>query len=147
MTDSFPVGDFFIRNVASGKVLDVEGGSTAPGAAIIVWDRKSSDYDNQLWRYDEGFIVNKKSGLCLEVPGYEGGGGIKPGTSLVQAARREQPDSLNQLWAYNYQSPMPYDPKVCLWGEDGDVSTPGTKIVVDTRMQHEVTQEWMFDTP
>lgn len=42
---------------------------------------------------------------------------------------------------------MPYDPKVCLWGKDGDVNTSGNKIVVDNRIHGEVTQEWMIDIP
>jgi hypothetical protein len=143
----FPEGYFFIRNVASGLTLDVEGGSAQPGASIVLWPRKASSYDNQLWKYEEGFLVNKGSGLSMEVPGYEGGGNIRPGTPVVQANRRDRPDSLNQLWAYNYQHLMPYDPKVSLWGQDGDVSTPGTKVVVDRYIHHEVTQEWMFDAP
>lgn len=143
----FPVGYFFIRNVASGQVLDVKDASAQPGASIVLWPRKSSGYDNQLWKYEDGFLVNKASGLVLEVPGYEGGGNIGPGTSLVQNTRREPPDSLNQLWAYNYQHLMPYDPKVTLWGQNGDVSTPGTKAVVDARTDGEFSQEWMLDIP
>lgn len=145
--DSFPGDYFFIRNVVSGKVLDVRDGSTDAGASVLLWDRKPRDNDNQLWKYDEGFIVNKNSGLVLEVPGYEGGGNIKPGTSLVQAERRAPPHSLNQLWAYNYSHLMPYDPKVCLWGENGDVSTPGVNAVVDRCDIGDVSQEWMLDLP
>ncbi|KAF5353436.1 hypothetical protein D9756_008038 [Leucocoprinus leucothites] len=139
----FPDGSFFIRNVASGKVLDVQHGSTE----CYPLGRKESGFDNQLWRYDNGFLVNKASGLVLEVPGFEGGGDISPGTALQINAKRERPESLNQLWAYNYQYIMPYDPKVVIWGQDGDVSTPGSKAVVDRMIHEEVTQKWMFDLP
>ncbi|WP_406502815.1 RICIN domain-containing protein [Streptomyces sp. NBC_00212] len=121
----FPEGYFFIRNVDSGQVLDVKDGSAEPGASVVLWPRKSSGFDNQLWTYDSGFLVNKASGLVLEVQGYESGGSITLGTSLVQNTRREPPASLNQLWAYNYRHLMPYDPKVSLAGQGGDVSTPG----------------------
>ncbi|WP_433272410.1 RICIN domain-containing protein [Actinosynnema sp. CS-041913] len=144
--NGFPEGYFFIRNVASGKVLDVKDNSKEAGASIILWGRKAGGYDNQLWKYDNGFLVNKNSGLCLEVQGVSGTG-IPPGTAVVQAERRERPHSINQLWAYNYQHLMPYDPKVSLWGENGDVNTPGTKAVVGIRIHHEITQQWMFDTP
>lgn len=147
MSDQFPSGYFFIRNVVSGKVLDVKDGSTNPGSSVIIWDRKSINYDNQLWSYDSGFLINKDSGLVLEVPGYEGGGNITPGTELVINTRREQPESLNQLWAYNYQYIMPYDPRVSLWVKDGNVNTPGNIVVVDKRIHGEVTQEWMLDIP
>lgn len=143
----FPDGYFFIRNADSGQVLDVQDGSAEPGAPVILWPRKSSGYDNQLWTYDSGFLVNKASGLVLEVPGYESGGNITPGTSLVQNTRREQPASLNQLWAYNYQHLMPYDPKVSLAGQGGDVSTPGTKAVVDRFDFNELRQAWTLESP
>ncbi|MEU6369998.1 RICIN domain-containing protein [Streptomyces sp. NPDC046931] len=110
--DSFPEGYFFVRNVYSGKVLDTKDGSTAPGSRVIVRDRRPSDNDNQLWKYDAGFLVNKKSGLVLQVPGHEGGGPIAPGTALDQDKRREPPSNINQLWASNHEQLMPYDPKV-----------------------------------
>ncbi|KUO00064.1 RICIN domain-containing protein [Streptomyces caeruleatus] len=145
--NGFPEGYFFIRNAASGLALDVDGGSTEPGASVILWPRKADGYDNQLWKYDQGFLVNKASGLVVEVPGYEGGGNIQPGTPVAQGERRERPDNLNQLWAENYRHMMPYDPKVTLWGEGGNVSLPGTRVVVDTSFSNEVTQEWEFEMP
>jgi hypothetical protein len=146
MGDEFPPGYFFIRNVSSGKVIDVRGDSTDPGAEIVLWDRKGSDYDNQLWKHDKGFLMNKKSGLVLEVPGYAGGGQIQPDTGLIQAERRGEPDSRNQLWAYNNQSLFPYDPEVCISAKDGDVETRGVRVVVDIWQFGNVKQEWMFDT-
>lgn len=144
---SFPDGYFFIRNVASGKVLDVKDGLTNPGSSVIIWDRKGINYDNQLWSYDSGFLINKSSGLILEVPGYEEGGSITPGTGLVINTRREQPKNINQLWAYNYNYIIPYDPKVSLCGKDSDVNTNGNIIVVDNLIHGEVTQEWILDIP
>ncbi|MFC4376304.1 RICIN domain-containing protein [Nocardia halotolerans] len=141
----FPEGSFFIRNVASDLMLDVKGASTQPGAGIVLEDRNTSGTANsQLWKYDNGFIVNVNSGLVLEVPGFEGGGNIRPGSALAQADKREQPDSLNQLWAYNYEHLMPYDPKVCVQGQGGETSA-GTEVVADHLIMHELTQQWMLD--
>ena len=40
------------------KVLDIEGGSSAPGARVIVWPKKTSgDRHNQLWYFDEQGII------------------------------------------------------------------------------------------
>ncbi|MEU9291905.1 RICIN domain-containing protein [Streptomyces sp. NPDC048275] len=146
--DPIPQGYFFIRNFESGLVLDIADGSTEPGGRAILWDRKPSDNDNQLWKYDEGFFVNKKSGLVLEVPGYENGGNIKLGTALVQNKRREQPESLNQLWASNYGYLMPYDPKVVVSAE-GDNLTRGAAVVVDSSVDfpNNIRQQWAFDSP
>ncbi|MEV6659700.1 RICIN domain-containing protein [Nocardia fluminea] len=141
----FPEGSFFISNVASGLVLDVKGASKQPGTAITFEDRKPSGAtSSQLWKYDSGFLVNTNSGLVLEVESYEGGGQISPGTALVQTERRQQPHSLNQLWAYNYQHLMPYDPRVCIQGKDGQADPAGTAAVADTLRMNEPTQQWMF---
>jgi hypothetical protein len=145
---TFPEGYFFIRSVFSGKVLDVKDGSTADGAPVILWDRKPADHDNQLWKYDDGFIVNKKSGLCLEVKGAGTGGNIKPGSIIAQSERRGQPDNINQLWAYNYDYLQPYDPKVCL-SIKGDNFKPGTEAIVDILddFPNNPKQQWMMDVP
>ncbi|MFB6879039.1 RICIN domain-containing protein [Streptomyces sp. NPDC056323] len=140
----FPSEPFFIRNIYSGKVLDVAN-SGSEGSEIVLAYRKGSDHDGQLWTYGDGFFVNKHSGLVLEVPGYEGGGTITPGSVLRQSTKREKPDSLNQLWAYNYQLLCPYDPKVAITGEDAD-SEAGTRAVVDTVEHHDPKFQWMFDT-
>jgi len=40
------------------KVLDINGGSSAPGAKVIVWPKKTGgDHRNQLWYFDEGGII------------------------------------------------------------------------------------------
>ncbi|MEU0634474.1 RICIN domain-containing protein [Streptomyces sp. NPDC005989] len=141
---NFPEGLFFIRNVYSGKVLDLAN-SGSEGSEIAVATRKGSDHDSQLWTYDNGFLVNKHSGLVLEVPGYEGGGTITPGTTLYQNTKREKPDSLNQLWAYNYELLNPYDPKVAITAEDADFNE-STRAVVQTVEHHDPKFQWMFDT-
>lgn len=53
-----------IESVASGKVLDVEGGTTN----VIVWGR--NDNDNQCWRFipdGDGFRIQSKLGGYLDV--------------------------------------------------------------------------------
>uniref|UniRef100_U9UNX1 Ricin B lectin domain-containing protein n=1 Tax=Rhizophagus irregularis (strain DAOM 181602 / DAOM 197198 / MUCL 43194) TaxID=747089 RepID=U9UNX1_RHIID len=54
----------------SGKVLEVEGGSVHNCAKIIQYTKKSEDdpsVDTQLWFFDGGFIINKISGLVIDV--------------------------------------------------------------------------------
>ncbi|MFB7216323.1 RICIN domain-containing protein [Streptomyces sp. NPDC056255] len=140
--NDFPSEPFFIRNVYSGKVLDLANGGSEV-SEIIVATRKDSDHDSQLWTYDNGFFANKHSGLVLEVPGYEGGGSITPGTTLCQNTKREKPDSLNQLWAYNYELLHPYDPKVAITAEEAGSMA---RAVVETVEHHDPKFQWMFDT-
>ncbi|MDT3443340.1 MULTISPECIES: RICIN domain-containing protein [unclassified Pseudofrankia] len=62
------------KSVRSGLTLDVNGGSTAPGAQVIQWS--SNGGDNQRWALfltgNQGQVVNKKSGLCLNFDGVVG---------------------------------------------------------------------------
>lgn len=76
-------GTYKISCVGTGKVLDVEGGSTADVAPVILWDWHGGD--NQRWRLvylSAGVfrIENKRSGKCLDITG----GQTVPGASLIQ---------------------------------------------------------------
>lgn len=49
---------FYIVSDMHRKVLDIEGGSSNPGARVIVWPKKTSgDRQNQLWYFDENGII------------------------------------------------------------------------------------------
>ncbi|RUS19178.1 hypothetical protein BC937DRAFT_87893 [Endogone sp. FLAS-F59071] len=72
MTEEFPEGYFFIKSHKNGMVLDVEEASKQHfnvdlrlqiNARVIVWPQKFRDNANQLWSHDNGFIINKCSGL------------------------------------------------------------------------------------
>lgn len=57
---------FFIRSAMHGKVLDVQEASKEPGAAVVVWSKKATPEDNQLWATDEhGIIRSKLNGFAL----------------------------------------------------------------------------------
>lgn len=62
-----------ITNRASGKVLDVNDASTEEGAAIIQWDDKTDDFDNQRWSWvgdgTERRLKSKSSGHVLDLDG------------------------------------------------------------------------------
>lgn len=142
-------GDYhFIRNMASGKVLDIEGGSTQEGAAVILWDKRDHDNDNQLWKFTEGLIVNKKSGLSLEIT-MDKSGSITIGKGrIVQAAKRE-PAADRQRWKYNDEHQLLSflgEDELCLSGAKGDVQTPGNNLVINF-VDGTASQQWMFDSP
>ncbi|RUS27683.1 hypothetical protein BC938DRAFT_482881 [Jimgerdemannia flammicorona] len=67
---SIPDGFFYIKSRLSGKVVDVDGASMKADAKILLWPQKfDSDRDNQLWYYDDGYLVNKKSRKVLDIRG------------------------------------------------------------------------------
>jgi hypothetical protein len=70
-------------NRNSGRVADVNGGSTADGAQIIQWQYNGGN--NQQWQlvhHTEGFyrIVNRNSGKTLDV----NGGSLSSGANVIQ---------------------------------------------------------------
>ncbi|EXX65183.1 carbohydrate-binding module family 13 protein [Rhizophagus irregularis DAOM 181602=DAOM 197198] len=80
----------------SGKVLEVEGGSVHNCAKIIQYTKKSEDdpsVDTQLWFFDGGFIINKISGLVIDV---------LDGAQIIQHKSFPEPVH-NQEWDYNYE--------------------------------------------
>lgn len=70
-------------------VLDIDGGSRNPGTRVIMWHKKESDRDNQLWYEDHatGTIRSKLHDLCLDIDG---------GGTLV--VNNFQPGDPNQQW-------------------------------------------------
>jgi hypothetical protein len=65
-------GYFFITNATDGTVIDVAGTSMTFGARLDAWPRKSSDYDNQLWKpLDGSFPAPAHSALSWGPAGTE----------------------------------------------------------------------------
>ncbi|MFD1077161.1 RICIN domain-containing protein, partial [Longispora fulva] len=71
-------GTYTITNVASGLCVDVYGGSTSAGAAVIQWT--CTNGANQRWRVTGGTIMAVHSSLVLTI------GGAGDGAVATQAA-------------------------------------------------------------
>lgn len=53
-----------------GRVLDVDGGSKAQGAAVILWPKKAADSQNQQWDYKDGhFVTRMGTGFVIDISG------------------------------------------------------------------------------
>lgn len=64
----FPNGWFFVKSQARGLVLTVlETGVIAAEVAAAKLD--TSNYSRQLWKYNDGFIINKASEMVLDIRG------------------------------------------------------------------------------
>ncbi|CAO3668523.1 unnamed protein product [Rhizopus microsporus] len=93
----FPSGWFYIQSKCSHKmVLDVTQDSLKAAAKVIVWPKKTKDNDNQLWMYHHGYIINKNSGMVLDVQG----GIIESDKQIIQYRRKMVEDAHNQRWNY-----------------------------------------------
>ena len=72
----FPQGDFYIRaGSASNLVADVERGFVTWGAitikdgtkVVLQTQKSGTEHDAyQLWKFENGRLVNKQTSLCLE---------------------------------------------------------------------------------
>lgn len=90
---SYPVASpktyYLIKTHLGDLVLDVEGGSSSPGARVITYTRKNwGEWSNQLWFDDPmtGTIRSKATGHCLDLAG----------DTLV--VNPHYPGNPNQLW-------------------------------------------------
>ncbi|CAG8668188.1 6739_t:CDS:2, partial [Dentiscutata heterogama] len=95
----FPSGDFYIKLDASpprspSLVVDIENSFLRVGTKVIVAQQKSDvEHDsNQLWRYEDGFLVNKQTDLCLEAET------VKARGRLILHHRRSTAQINNQKW-------------------------------------------------
>lgn len=59
----FPDGWFFVKNQSTGSVLTVSEDT------VIATKLNTASYSSQLWRYKDGFLLNKASGKVLDVRG------------------------------------------------------------------------------
>ncbi|MBS2965949.1 RICIN domain-containing protein [Actinocrinis puniceicyclus] len=87
----------YLTNAHSGLVMDVSGGSSAPGAKVIQWTNHAGA--NQQWTLNPAggnayTLRNANSGLCLEAPG----GSTAQGVQLDQGTCTGAP---GQQWAFD----------------------------------------------
>lgn len=78
--DNFPTSWFYIKSAASGLVVDIEHGYfTDPMKAGARAEMNHQKIDNgdgrhsllelQLWRYEAGFLINRRTGFVLDIQG------------------------------------------------------------------------------
>lgn len=139
----FPRGSFFIRNVKTGNVVTVRGGSIEPGAYIVLTESTRDMLPEQLWIYDAGFLVNVRSGLFLTIPA-TGSNMELPivvqGMTLTQENERKGIDALSQLWDNNFQHLTLFDPRFSVACEDD-----GVDVVIKRFSRSDSAQQWSFD--
>ncbi|CAO3676681.1 unnamed protein product [Umbelopsis vinacea] len=133
---NFPPGWFYIQSRCDHKmVLDVEWDSLKTSARIVAWPRKEKLNNNQLWSYDQGFLINKNSGLVLDIIG----GALQNDRQLIQQKRKMIEGSNDQRWFYRedgYLYPR-NDPNL------GNSDKPGAQILLYNRKYEDnLNQLW-----
>ncbi|KAG2202319.1 hypothetical protein INT47_010767 [Mucor saturninus] len=119
--------------------MDVNNGSMLNDATIIIWPQKMIDSINQLWMHEEGFLINKKSGLVLDIRG----GTIEREKVIIQYARKPGL-AHNQRWSYRdgYISSTSA-PHLVLDIRGGDYKN-GNTVFLNSKNIHSQTQQWII---
>ena len=113
-----------IKNVKNTSIcLDVPESSTSSRYPIQGWNCNSGE--NQQWSYKNGTLINRRSGLCLDIKNNEIQNGAHVGQyQCITNAR-------NQQWVYNYNKTLtsPLAPGKCLELLGGN-AVNGTQTVI-----------------
>ncbi|RUS28619.1 ricin B lectin domain-containing protein [Jimgerdemannia flammicorona] len=136
---SFPEGYFFITSGANGLVLDIKNASKKPDQALVVSKQKHHDNDSQLWSCDNDFIINKNSGLVLDIRG----GQVLSNKQIIQYNRKLTQAAHNQRWGY--RDGFIYslaDPNLVL-DIKGGANAENTPVILYTRKSSDAfNQQW-----
>ncbi|OZJ05655.1 hypothetical protein BZG36_01516 [Bifiguratus adelaidae] len=143
--EGFPDGFFFIKSLYNGHVVDVGGGSKKSGASVHLWKKKDTDYANQAWCHHDGYLINRNSGLVLDVSGEE----LALNRPLIQYMKKSRSEAENQR--FGYKDGYIY----CLANPDmvldvkGEKFEPGGKLILYPKKpmtEGEVeNQLWVFE--
>ncbi|MFN8446941.1 MAG: LamG-like jellyroll fold domain-containing protein [Caldilineaceae bacterium] len=93
-TASTPPGCYWIENRATTYVLDINGGKSDLGTAVIAYPKNDPVSPNQLWYVNsDGSLQSKLNGFLLDLLGFNTAAGAPLGIWS-----RNVPASNNQLW-------------------------------------------------
>jgi hypothetical protein len=94
-------GYYFIKNQATGFVIDIEGESTATGALLVVNPQNETGTDSQLWQFfldpsGSGYwmIMNKLTANVIDIQGDSPNDGV-----VLDSFPHTFPASRNELWS------------------------------------------------
>ncbi|ORY97823.1 ricin B lectin domain-containing protein [Syncephalastrum racemosum] len=138
-SSQFPNGFFFIRCKSAEMALDVYEGGMLNDFHLIIWPQKMVDAINQLWMHEDGFLINRKSGLVLDIRG----GDIKKDKAVIQYSRKPGL-AHNQRWQYKdgYISPIAA-PQLVLDIRGGEYKDAAA-VFLNAKTASSPTQQWLI---
>ena len=139
-----PVGEYIIRNKATGKVLDVRGGSIKEGEDIIQWSYHGDENQRFTFWYDAGsdnmFIKNVKSEKYLKINEKDGaiGEGLFQGEASSPGSRSFKLNSTRDGELSFYIETYPG------FGSYARLDAAGNSVAFNHRNDSD-TQKWYLD--
>ncbi|MGX7828429.1 glycoside hydrolase family 27 protein [Actinokineospora sp. 24-640] len=123
-----------LRGTASGRCVDVDNASSAPGATTLVWDCHGAA--NQLWTRWAGGEVRVFGNLCLDAEG----AATAPGTRVITWSCNGQ---ANQRWTFGGDGTIrSVQSGLCLDAFDGGTAN-GTSLVL-WNCNGQANQRWTW---
>ncbi|CAO3565913.1 unnamed protein product [Mortierella alpina] len=150
---NFPTSWFYIKSAASNLVVDIEHGYfTDPMKAGARAEMNHQKIDNgdgrhsllelQLWRYEAGFLINRRTGFVLDIQGSV----LKATARVVQWQRKSGKDARNQHWFYENGFIANVNNSRLVMDIDGDGFRDGTKIAIGERKAAvNNDQKWLLE--
>jgi hypothetical protein len=99
---------------------------------------------NQLWRFEDGYLINAKSAKVLDIAG----GQMDPESSIIQYAQKETEEAANQKWGideegYIFCEARP-DLVLDIQGREDEDAVP---VILYERREGEVAsnQRWILE--
>ncbi|KAI7937853.1 hypothetical protein MJO28_015455 [Puccinia striiformis f. sp. tritici] len=144
----FPTGWFFIKSVSSKKVIQPLGGSFEPTRLVVVDQKFGQEATAQLWKYENGYLVNKLTNLCLD---YEHGNFKRLGDIHVcQWHRKVGKDAHNQKWLYRTNNLIASNDDIARVLDIKGASTHAGSEVLLKKLEtikgiHPANQRWLLE--
>ncbi|KAI8078052.1 ricin B lectin domain-containing protein [Gilbertella persicaria] len=136
----FPQGHFYILSRKHGFALDVYDGQTKEDANIIVWPQKFQDSDNQLWSFDHGRLINKKSGHALDISS----SAFRKDKIIVQ--KKMKANKQSQEWIYDQGFICSKEYPSLVLDIRGDSAKGGAQVLLYKRKDTDnLNQLWQFE--
>ncbi|KAF9198224.1 hypothetical protein BGZ49_001021, partial [Haplosporangium sp. Z 27] len=144
-------GWFYIKSLSSGNVIDVDQGITgdamAPNALVsmskqvVASDGDSSKIESQLWRYEGGHLINRRSGLVLDCKQ----GVVRYGARLVQSIPKQGKEGHHQRWESVEGTLLIQGKPNYAIDIEGDGTKPGARLSLQRpKLQNNQDQQWEF---
>ncbi|CAH7673740.1 hypothetical protein BY996DRAFT_7134674 [Phakopsora pachyrhizi] len=144
----FPTGWFYIKSILSKKVIQPLSGSFEPTRLVVVDQKFGDEAVAQLWKHENGYLVNKSTSLCLD---YEHGNYKRLGDiHICQWHRKVGKDAHNQKWLYRTHNLIACNDDINRVLDIKGASTlPGVEVLLkklETKQGvHPPNQRWLLE--
>ncbi|KAG0012587.1 hypothetical protein BGZ81_001477, partial [Podila clonocystis] len=143
-------GWFYIKSKSSNLVVDIEqDADPLPPNVLVsmnaqipsVTDENQAKAESQLWRYEDGQIINKRSQLVLDCKL----GVVRYGARLVQGVSKRGKESNHQRWESSNGTLIIQGKPLYAIDIEGDGTKNGARLSLQRpKVQNNLDQQWTF---